>query len=64
MSDFPIDPIFRVKTERGKSREEYYLPGKKEQFGLAKRTRRNQLGIPVTLPNGEWPKEYAKAAGA
>lgn len=55
--DYPVDPMFRVRTERGRAREEYYVPQFKEEFGINKRTRRLKHGIPVTLPDGSWPKE-------
>lgn len=42
--------------ERGKAREEHYEPQRKEPFGLNKRTRRQNAGLLVTLPNGEYPK--------
>jgi hypothetical protein len=39
-------------AEPGNAREEFYAPGKVEEFGLNKRTRRLRRGIVCTKPDG------------
>jgi len=56
-------PQVLQKAQPGSARLEYYKPGKSEEFGLNKRTRRIARGEAVTKPDGSVEKGFEQSKG-